>query len=998
VIETRPLISAIIPARNAGATLAQTIDSLLAQSVTDWEAIIVDDGSSDDTAAIITRYAAGDARFVTMAGPGRGVAAARNVGIAAARGTWLHFLDADDWLTPPFYTKLLAALARRPGVGIGYCNYHRVYPDGLAPPLALPQPAKDAFEEFARNNMVSPNGILVNRALVLAAGMLDETLTVCEDWDLWQRVARVHPKWVHVDEYLVYYRLNRDSLSTRADALLDCSRRVIARGFAPDERVAALNPVRAGAPSAALGSEARAFAMVTMWTAGMVCGAGRDARFAREVLTPFAGANVAAQELAGVLFGGVMRGGLLLPHQVVAGWEDFAPRVESFLAWLAECWGDEATVRAVRNYFERTVIGYDRFDGVRSYGGTLAADVQMAALPEIMPPAGMDRLDLRLRHGRTLVARLHIGLLGGMTAAQMRGLVAALPLPADRPWLRRRDLTLSKRNLRDQAMELARDGRAVWRWWQFRRGRQKLLADGAGEAGVPAAGHAAVLEEIMAAARMEAEREAEAPAPPPPKFEEGGVDLADRRGHFDQLFEQEDPWNYTSPYELEKYQRQLDLLPVGAIENALELACAEGHFTAMLAGRVGHLIAADISAKALARARARCAAWTNIEYHTVDLAKDALPRELDLIVCSEVLYYLADQAELRLAAQAIAGALRLGGALVTANPYLLRDDKTRTGFDWDTIYGAAVIHRTLCETPGLVLEASIETELYRIDRFRRVDEGARAGAPAAVKHLPVTEELDPKMARHIVWGGARLRRRDVAWRRRWRMPVLTYHGVSKDGPEALAPYRISPDLFRAQMRWLRANGFHSVTSADLAWHLREGRVFRGRPVMLTFDDGFQDFAEYAWPILQAHDFTAEMFVVTDYVGKSAEWDAQAGAPTPLMAAGTLAALAQDGAVFGSHLATHRASDGLTSRELAEELARSRAKLERWLGKAPMAFAAPYAITDGRLRHMAASCGYEIGFGGGEGPVRLRMDPLDLPRILVRGDKPLKDFIKLMRRF
>lgn len=168
--------------------------------------------------------------------------------------------------------------------------------------------------------------------------------------------------------------------------------------------------------------------------------------------------------------------------------------------------------------------------------------------------------------------------------------------------------------------------------------------------------------------------------------------------------------------------------------------------------------------------------------------------------------------------------------------------------------------------------------------------------------------------------------------------------------------------------------------------------------MLTFDDGFQDFADNAWPILQAHDFNAEMFVVTDYVGKTAEWDAQAGAPAALMAADALAKLAEDGAVFGSHLATHRASDGLTSRELAEELARSRAKVERWLGKAPVAFAAPYAITDGRLRHMAAACGYEIGFGGGEGPVRLRMDPLDLPRILVRGDKPLADFIKLMRRF
>lgn len=988
-----PLISAIIPARDAGATLVQTLESLRAQTETDWEAIIIDDGSTDATAAIIADYAARESRFITLTGPARGVAAARNAGIAAARGKWLHFLDADDWLTPKFYRKMLKALARRAGVGIGYCNYHRVYPQGLAPPLALPQPAKDAFEEFARNNMVSPNGILVDREMVLAVGGFDETLTVCEDWDLWQRVSRLHPHWVHVDEYLVYYRLNRDSLSTRADALLECSREVIARGFAPDPRLAGLNPVRAGAATAENGSEAKAFAMVTMWAAGMVCGAGQEVRFECDVLAPFQGANMLAPELAGVLFGGVMRGGLMLPQQMTARWDEFWPFVETFLSRLEACWGDPGTIRAIKGCFERNVIDYDKAGGLRIYGGTLAADVQMSALPAIEPPPGIDRLYVKLRNGRTLAARLHVGLLGRMTQTQMLEMMTALPLPYDRPLLRRRNLELSKGNILEQVKAAARDVRALWRLWRFRQARRGWPAPSPADA--PADSHAAVLAEIIAAAEVEAQAVALPPAPPASRFQETGVDLADRRAHFDNLFAQEDPWNYGSPYEREKYQRQIDLLPRGPIGRALELACAEGHFSAQLAGHVEHLIAADISAKALARAKERCAAHTNIEYRTVDLAKDALPQNLDLIVCSEVLYYLADEAELRAAAKAIAAALKPGGALVTANPYLLRDNKTRTGFDWDTIYGAEVIVQVLRETPGLAQEESVETELYRIDRFRRAD---AATAPPRVTALPVTEDLDPKMARHIVWGGAVRRREEVARRRSWRVPVLMYHGVSEDGPAALAPYRVTPKLFRAQMRWLRANGFHAITSADLTWYLRETRMFRGRPVMLTFDDGFQNFADIAWPILMAHDFTAEMFVVTDYAGKTAAWDAAFGPPTPLMAPATLAELAQQGAVFGSHLASHRASNGLTSRELAEELARSRAMLGQWLGTKPVAFAAPYEITDGRLRHMAASCGYEIGFGGGGGPVRLRMDPLDLPRILVRGDESIEDFIKLMSRF
>jgi len=221
--------------------------------------------------------------------------------------------------------------------------------------------------------------------------------------------------------------------------------------------------------------------------------------------------------------------------------------------------------------------------------------------------------------------------------------------------------------------------------------------------------------------------------------------------YFETLFAQPDPWGYGSPYEREKYQRQLDLLAPGPIPRALELACAEGHFTVMLAGRVAHLKAADISPTALARAETRCAAWQNIEYLQLDLANDRLPQDFDLIVCSEMLYYLPDEAELRRAAAGLTAALAPGGALLTANAYLLHDNKTRTGFDWETQFGAETIHRTLRETPGLVLEASIETELYRIDRFRRRD--LATAPPPTILHLPITPDLDPGMARHIVWGG-----------------------------------------------------------------------------------------------------------------------------------------------------------------------------------------------------------------------------------------------------
>lgn len=233
-----------------------------------------------------------------------------------------------------------------------------------------------------------------------------------------------------------------------------------------------------------------------------------------------------------------------------------------------------------------------------------------------------------------------------------------------------------------------------------------------------------------------------------------GVNGGNRQAHFETLFEAEDPWNYGSPYEQQKYQRQLDMLP-GPINQALELACAEGHFTVQLAPRVRRLLATDISATALARTQTRCGQHRNITYQLLDFSAEPLPCGMDLILCSEVLYYLSGEAELRQVAAKIAAALRPGGCLVTAHAYVLKDNPAGTGFDWDIVYGAGTIHRVLSQTQGLALERAIETELYRIDRFRRITSGEPV-APPVIAHLPLVDELDPDVARFAVRGGAKI--------------------------------------------------------------------------------------------------------------------------------------------------------------------------------------------------------------------------------------------------
>jgi peptidoglycan/xylan/chitin deacetylase (PgdA/CDA1 family)/GT2 family glycosyltransferase/SAM-dependent methyltransferase len=993
-----PLISIVIPARNAAATLAQTLDSVLAQSVSDWEAVIVNDGSTDGTAQVIAAYAARDPRFKGLDGPGQGVGNARNLGIAAARGKYLHFLDADDWNDPRFFEKMLGALADHPDALVAYCGYCRVMPGGrVTEAYRMPDLAADPFEDFARGCPVAIHAVLVDRGLIVRLGGFDTTLGNCEDWDLWQRVSRFPGRWILVDEGLAYYRTDGTSLSRNVEWLLAHSRIILGRGFGGDPRLALMPEARQAPPSETRGVPAQAYAYNALWTAGMAAGSGATGKLGRDMLQPFKDAGMEASSIAKVIFEGVMVGTRSLPEQMAERWPTYGAELTELITWFGEVWDNPRAARAIQYYFEEMVLYSDNFTVPRQLSLTQSVRVDINNPPETVPAPGIDRLHVCLADGRTIRRHISVAALGPFTPRQWLEVSGLFVGVGYRAW---------RKTHKDADVQLARRiGSRLLRQPGLLRRRSKLKAtlrevkaatiSALASETDPPGSHAARLAELKAwAAEYATAHAGAAPVEPSKIFVEDGVDPADRQGHFESLFEIEDPWGYGSAYEQEKYLRQIVMLPDQQIDRALELACAEGHFTVQLAPHVGHLLATDISAKALSRTQARCAKFTNIDYAVLDFSAAPIPGDMDLIVCSETLYYLADEAELRKIAPAIVAALRPGGCILMAHAHAVKDDMTRTGFDWDSIYGVDVIHRIFSGLPGLTLERSLDTELYRIDRFRKTAEDAIA-PPPLLETAPVAA-LEREVARAVLWGGAKILRTEARSReQRSQVPILMYHGVSDSGPAALARYRVSTELFRAQMRWLRANGFYALGSQQLLEQMGQGGPFAGRPVVITFDDGFQDFADNAWPILVAHDFTAEMFVVTDRVGQTAIWDADKGEPARLMTAETIARLAAEGALFGSHMATHTPLDGLTAEELVKELAGSRAMLARWLGRPPLSFAAPFSIEDSRLGWMAMQCGYRIGFSGEGGPARLDMNPFELPRIEVRGDRGLEDFVARM---
>jgi peptidoglycan/xylan/chitin deacetylase (PgdA/CDA1 family) len=230
-----------------------------------------------------------------------------------------------------------------------------------------------------------------------------------------------------------------------------------------------------------------------------------------------------------------------------------------------------------------------------------------------------------------------------------------------------------------------------------------------------------------------------------------------------------------------------------------------------------------------------------------------------------------------------------------------------------------------------------------------------------------------------------------------RLPILMYHQVADDGPPALARWRVPVARFAEQMAFLRREGFHTVTPDDWAHALRRNRPLPGRPVMITSDDAYRDFADNAWPILQAQSLSATLFVIAGKVGGVADWDADAGPPAPLLDWAGLRALAGQGVSIGSHSVTHRRLSRLSTREVYEEALRSRAIIAAELGRTPTAFCYPYGAHDRVVAQAVVESGYAMGFTCIPGASTLADNPMRLPRIEINGGDDLVSFSRKVGR-
>jgi peptidoglycan/xylan/chitin deacetylase (PgdA/CDA1 family)/SAM-dependent methyltransferase len=471
---------------------------------------------------------------------------------------------------------------------------------------------------------------------------------------------------------------------------------------------------------------------------------------------------------------------------------------------------------------------------------------------------------------------------------------------------------------------------------------------------------------------------------------------AQRRAFWEDFYAPANPWLYEgNAYETVKYQQTLSLLPPRRIAKALELGCAEGHFSTRLAAHVDQLIAADISPTAAARTRARCADLPNIDVRVIDVLSDDLPSGLDLLVCSETLYCLPRE-RLPDIAQRFAAALQPGGALLMANALTITDERDHTGFDWGPdSFGAKTISDAFSAHGDFALEIELRTPLYRIHRFRRLGPGVAASPSPEIVEAALAADIPARVEASVIWDGAICTRTEAQQQApATQVPILMYHNIADDGHPQLSRYRVSPAAFREQMRHLRRHGYHSISVAEWVDCIASGRPVPGRPVIITFDDACKSFITHAAPILEAAGFRATIFVVTGKVGGTADWDADWPPLVDLMDWDDLRDLLQRGFEIAGHTTSHANLLTLSDDEIVRDSIETRAALHEQLGIDATSIAFPFGLNDARVRAALARGGYRVAladdgfcFSG------LGDDLMCLPRVGISGHADLGAFAR-----
>lgn len=231
-MNTNPRVSVIIPSYNRAHLIGRAVQSVLNQTYKDFEIIVVDDASTDNTEKVVKSFSDERIRYAWHK-ENRGGAAARNTGIKIAQGDYIAFLDSDDiWLPEKLEKQIQVFKDASLKVGVVYTGFWRIEGDKKTyiPSSKITQKQGDIYQSLLKRNFIGTPTAMVRKECLLRAGMFDEYLPRLQDWELWIRISkRYHFKCINEPLVISYYQ--PASISNNQSALIRARELILKKHF-----------------------------------------------------------------------------------------------------------------------------------------------------------------------------------------------------------------------------------------------------------------------------------------------------------------------------------------------------------------------------------------------------------------------------------------------------------------------------------------------------------------------------------------------------------------------------------------------------------------------------------------------------------------------------------------------------------------------------------------------------------------------------------------------
>lgn len=225
-------VSVVIPVYNSSKYISCAIDSVLSQDYTNFEIIVVDDGSTDNTCSVIESKYLGKVKIIKI--KNSGVSVARNIGINSSNGYYIAFLDSDDFWEKSKLAKQVKSIEKDIENGVSYTSRFIIKNENIITGEERKSWSGFVLNKILIKNFICLSSVLIKKECFLKCGFFDEALEVSEDYDLWIRISNKY-KFVYLDERLVYYRVTPGSLTKNVTRMIINAHKVFLQNTLDDD-------------------------------------------------------------------------------------------------------------------------------------------------------------------------------------------------------------------------------------------------------------------------------------------------------------------------------------------------------------------------------------------------------------------------------------------------------------------------------------------------------------------------------------------------------------------------------------------------------------------------------------------------------------------------------------------------------------------------------------------------------------------------------------------